>query len=155
MAIKLAIDLNNAATMPISYEAAVPRLHPIKSVIELFPNLVSLEEKTPGRFYWRLKPIGPSGFEQKVTFATDITLDLKTGFIQVRPVAGEGNAIINGDWRMVKQGDKTQVQMHTWGELNLALPFFLKTPAKPIVVYEFKNMLDKFIRNLEREALSA
>jgi len=114
-----------------------------------FPDMQKLEDQGKGRFCWFLKPLGAAGISHQVIYACDYVSDDQKMTVIWTPVAGVGNGVIRGQWRLKAQGQGTAIEFSTSGELEVPIPMMLRAAAKPIVQGLFQNQVRGYLKNIK------
>lgn len=66
------------------------------------------------------------------------------------PVEGEGNARVEGSWRLKPAGTGARVQLHTKGALDVDFPGFLQFFLSPLIELAFVQKMSGTSRILKR-----
>jgi hypothetical protein len=74
--------------------------------------------------------------------------DRAKGTVVWTPVAGEGNALVSGDWKITDKKKSTKVVLSIEGALTIPLPALMKIVVTPMVEAEFEKLTEQYIDNL-------
>ena len=83
--------------------------------------------------------LGLRGFEKRCSCAELFFMSFE----------GEGNARVEGSWRLDPAGTGTKVQLHTKGTLEVDFPGFLQFLLSPLIELAFVQKIDRYIENLQ------
>jgi carbon monoxide dehydrogenase subunit G len=66
-------------------------------------------------------------------------------------VAGEGNALVSGSWKIVDKKTSTHLTLKIQGEVTMPLPSMVKMIVVPAVQAEFEKLVEQYIANLSKK----
>ena len=150
---KINTRLTQSLSTNASQEKILAAFNDVPSIIRLFPKLDQLQIDGD-RYHWLLEPLGAAGIERVVEFATDIELDQRNGRVDIQPIAGFGNAQINGRLDILEQGRNATIHCELGGELDLKIPLIARADAGPFIKHRFAQLIDVFAHRV-REHVEA
>lgn len=115
-----------------------------------FPDVEKLEPLGSNAFRWITEriAIGDHTLQQTI-YACAYRSDRAAMSVSWTPVEGEGNARVEGGWRIEPARTGTKVQLHTKGALEVDLPGFLQFLLSPLIELAFTQKIDRYISNLQ------
>jgi carbon monoxide dehydrogenase subunit G len=113
-----------------------------------FPKVARLVDLGAQTYRWEMEKVGTAQMNIQTVYAARYVSDRKKGTVVWTPVAGEGNALIGGDWAITARSKSTQVVLKIRGELNVPLPGLMKRVVVPLVTSENEKLVEKYIDNL-------
>lgn len=115
-----------------------------------FPDVEKLEPLGGNMYRWITEriAIGDHTLQQTI-YACIYRSDKASMSVDWTPVEGEGNARVEGGWRIEPAGSGTKVQLHTKGSLEVDLPGFLQFLLAPLIELAFTQKIDRYIANLQ------
>jgi hypothetical protein len=115
-----------------------------------FPKVDHLVDLGDNVFRWEMEKIGIGSYTlQQTIYACRYTADSATRKVSWAPVAGVGNAIVDGEWIVTPTAGSTTVAIKTKGYLTVDFPSFLEFIISPLVVMEFTGMIERYLVNLQ------
>lgn len=146
---KVSVDISDSFTVSSDLKTSFALLADVPRSVSNFPDMQKLQDEGKGRFRWFLKPLGAAGISHQVVYACDYVSDDKKMTVTWTPVAGVGNGVIQGQWRLKAQGQGTAIEFNTTGELDVPVPMLLRAAAKPIVQGLFQNQVRGYLKNIQ------
>lgn len=146
---KVEVVISDRFNVTSDLQAAFALLSDVPRSVSHFPDMQKLQDQGKGRFHWFLKPLGAAGISHQVVYACDYVADERTMTVTWTPVAGVGNGIIRGQWRLKAQGQGTAIEFETSGELEVPVPMLLRAAAKPIIQGLFQNQVRGYLKNIQ------
>ena len=113
-----------------------------------FPKVARLVDLGAQTYRWEMEKVGTAQMNIQTVYAARYVSDRKKGTVVWTPVAGEGNALIGGDWAITARSKSTHVVLKIRGELNVPLPGLMKRVVVPLVTSENEKLVEKYIDNL-------
>ena len=115
-----------------------------------FPDVEKLEPLGGNSYCWIMEKIALGDHTlQQAIYACAYRSDCASMSVDWMPVEGEGNARVEGNWRLDPAGTGTKVQLHTEGTLEVDLPGFLQFLLSPLIELAFVQKIDRYIENLQ------
>lgn len=146
---KVTVDIWDSFNVTADLKTAYALLSDVPRSVSHFPDMQKLQDEGKGRFRWFLKPLGAAGISHQVIYACDYVADEKATTVIWTPVAGVGNGVIKGQWRLKAQGQGTVIEFETSGELEVPVPMLLRAAAKPLVQGLFQNQVRGYLKNIK------
>ena len=150
MSFTVAIQVSKQFETPASPERVFELLADVPRSASHFPDVEKLEPLGGNAFRWVMERIAVGDHTlQQTIYACVYRSDPATLSVDWTPVEGEGNARVEGNWRIEPTGTGTQVQLHTTGTLEVDLPGFLQFLLAPLIELAFTQKIDRYIENLK------
>ena len=152
---KVNIEIERTASVPVPYAQVEPLLRDLEGTIGRFPKLKKLTRLGENKYLWEMRTIGSriANIAHDVSYGALYSLDLKRGELSWKPVPGQGNATIEGVFRIAEQGEATQLTFRVRGELrDVPVPLLYRVVAPPFIQGKFTRLVDTFLEDT-REAL--
>jgi len=146
---KVSVDIADSFNVTADLKTAYALLADVPRSVSNFPDMQKLQDEGKGRFRWFLNPLGAAGISHQVIYACDYVADDKRMTVTWTPVAGVGNGVIQGQWRLKTQGQGTAIEFSTTGELDVPVPMLLRAAAKPIVQGLFQSQVRGYLKNIK------
>ncbi|NTU92684.1 MAG: SRPBCC family protein [Chlorobiaceae bacterium] len=114
-----------------------------------FPDVEKIADLGGNVFHWTMEKIGIGDYTlQQTIYACTYRSDRDEMRVDWTPVAGVGNALVEGNWRLFPSAAGTRVQFETRGQLQVDLPGFLQFLLSPLIEMAFAQKIDRYIANL-------
>ncbi len=129
----------------------------LETTIGRFPKLRSLKKLGPDRYLWEMKPIGSriANIAHEVSYGAHYTVDAQQGELSWTPLAKQGNASVEGRFRVLEQGSGTRLEFTVKGELfEVPVPFIYRLVAPTFIQAKFAALVDTFLERT-RDSLQA
>lgn len=129
----------------------------LETTIGRFPKLRTLKKLGPDQYLWEMKPIGSkiANIAHEVRYGAHYKVDAKKGELSWTPIAKQGNASIEGAFRILEQGSGSRLEFKVKGELfDVPVPLMYRLVAPPFIQAKFAALVDAFLERT-RDALSA
>ena len=150
MSFTVAIHVSKQFETPASPERVFDLLADVPRSASHFPDVEKLEPLGGNAFRWIMERIAVGDHTlQQTIYACVYRSDHATLSVSWTPVEGEGNARVEGHWRIEPAETGTQVQLHTKGTLEVDLPGFLQFLLSPLIEIAFTQKIDRYIANLQ------
>ena len=144
---KIKAKLERVRELAASPEDVFSLLADVPDSVSHFPDVASLEEEAGG-YRWTMKPTSVAGIRAQTIYGCRYHMDREGLEIRWEPLAGVGNALVHGTWKIAADGPGTRLELATQFEIELDLPLLLRGPAKPFVKGELGRLLDQYLENL-------
>lgn len=150
MPFTVTIDVSKQFETSASPERVFELLADVPRSASHFPDVEKLEPLGGNTFRWIMEKIaiGTHTLQQTI-YACAYRSDRAAMSVSWAPVEGEGNAKVEGNWRIEPAGSGTKVQLHTKGSLEVDLPGFLQFLLSPFIELAFTQKIDRYISNLQ------
>ncbi|TNJ38882.1 SRPBCC family protein [Chlorobaculum thiosulfatiphilum] len=150
MPFTVTIDLSKQFETSASPERVFELLADVPRSASHFPDVEKLEPLGGNTFRWITEriAIGDHTLQQTI-YACVYRSDRAAMSVSWTPVEGEGNARVEGGWRIEPAGTGSNVQLHTKGTLDVDLPGFLQFLLSPLIELAFTQKIDRYISNLQ------
>ena len=144
-----------------SVDIAAPRarvaalIADLEGTIRRFPKLKRLKKLGEREYLWEMAPIGSrlARIAHEVSYGARYTIDAARGLVSWQPVPRQGNASIEGEFRLEEMGKSTRLSFRVEGELrDVPVPLLYRVVAPAFIQGKFTRLVDVF---LERTAEAA
>ncbi|TAM11352.1 MAG: hypothetical protein EPN72_04640 [Nevskiaceae bacterium] len=118
-----------------------------------FPGVAALVPLGDNAFRWEMEPINLMKFTHRIVYACRYVADPGTLGVMWTPVAGVGNSVIHGHWRLgpsTKLSGGAAIEFESCGELDVPVPALLRKVAAPVVEHQYRSMVDAYHANLRK-----
>lgn len=150
MSFTVTIDVSKQFETAASPEEVFELLADVPRSASRFPDVEKLEPLGGNTFRWIMEKIAIGDHTlQQTIYACTYRSDRATMSIDWTPVEGEGNARVEGGWKLESAGTGTTVKLHTKGTLNVDFPGFLQFLLAPLIEMAFAQKIDRYIANLQ------
>jgi carbon monoxide dehydrogenase subunit G len=149
MTVKITIDLDREFTVAANIAVVFALLSNVPASAAHFPKVRALTPIADNSFRWDLEKVGLGVYSIQTSYACQYIADGDTLTVVWKPIKGEGNAIVSGEWKLIQLATGTNISFKTNAELTLPLPGLLKLVISPLVKVEFSGMVDTYLRNLK------
>jgi len=150
MSFTVTIDVSKQFETPALPKKVFELLSNVPRSASHFPDVEKLEPLGGNTFRWIMEKIAIGGHTlQQTIYACAYRSDPATLSVCWTPVEGEGNARVEGNWRLEPAGTGTKVQLHTKGTLEVYLPGFLQFLLSSLIEMAFTQKIDRYIANLQ------
>ena len=145
----LDIDLPSAKVKPLFKD--------LEGTIKRFPKLRTLQKLGPDQYLWEMNAIGSkiANIAHEVRYGAHYTVDAKKGELSWKPIAKQGNASIEGAFRVLEAGSGARLEFKVKGELfDVPVPLMYRLIAPTFIQAKFAALVDVFLERT-RDALKA
>ncbi len=132
-------------------------LDDLEGTLKRFPKLRRLTRIGDDGYLWEMKPIGSKAarISHEVVYAARYQVDMRKQQVRWVPVAGKGNATIEGELRLEPQGATTRLSFQVQGRLrDVPVPLMYRLLAPAFIQGKFTRLVDTFLEET-REAVIA
>lgn len=129
----------------------------LEGTIGRFPKLRELKKLGPDQYLWEMKPIGNkiANISHEVRYGAHYKVDAKAGWLTWTPIPKQGNASVEGAFRILPQGEGTRLEFKVKGELfDVPVPLMYRLVAPTFIQAKFAALVDAFLERT-RDALMA
>ena len=148
MAVTAKIDLGYEFEVKAKYDDVFAVLSDVPKSVSHFPKVDRLTDLGDGVYKWEMARVGTKEIGIQTVYASKYRSDKAKGTVTWTPVAGIGNALVGGHWKIKDNRKSTHVTLETSGEINLPFPALMRVVVQPLVASEFEKLVDKYIANL-------
>ena len=148
MTIKVTIDLGYEFAVKADYATVFETLSNVPKSASFFPKVDRLVDLGDNTYRWEMAPIGVAPASLQTIYASKYTSNEAKGSVVWTPVAGEGNALVSGSWKITDKKKITQLVLKLQGEVTLPLPGLMKMVVAPVVEAEFEKLVEQYIEKL-------
>lgn len=128
----------------------------LETTIGRFPKLRSLKKLGPEQYLWEMNPIGSriANIAHEVRYGAHYTVDAKAGTLSWKPIAKQGNASVEGAFRVIENSNGTsRLEFTVKGELfDVPVPLMYRLVAPAFIQAKFAALVDAFLERT-RDAL--
>jgi hypothetical protein len=152
---KVNIEIERSALVPVPYKLVEPLLTDLEGTIGRFPKLRKLTRLGPDQYLWEMRTIGSriANIAHDVSYGAHYHTDLAKGELSWKPLPNQGNATIEGWFRIAEGKDETRLTFRVRGELrDVPVPLLYRVVAPPFIQGKFTRLVDTFLEET-REAL--
>lgn len=150
MAFTIPIELNRVLEVDCGFDRVFDLLADVPQSARHFPKLEKLEPLGDDTFRWHLENLGLGIYSVRTVYACRYTSDREEGWVEWKPVPGDGNATVEGFWNFEIEDDSVYIEFYLKGELTLDLPFLAKVVVAPLATAEFNGLVDTYMENLKK-----
>ncbi|MES2885350.1 MAG: hypothetical protein V4709_11125 [Pseudomonadota bacterium] len=128
----------------------------LEATIGRFPKLRELKKLGPDQYLWEMNPIGSkiAKIAHEVSYGAHYKVDAKKGELSWTPIPKQGNALVEGAFRVLEQGAGTRLEFKVKGELfDVPVPFMYRLVAPTFIQAKFAALVDAFLERT-RDALT-
>jgi carbon monoxide dehydrogenase subunit G len=148
MSFKVNIDLGYEFAVKADYNTVFDTLSDVPKSASFFPKVDQLVDLGNGAYRWEMEKIGIGQASLQTIYASKYTSNKAKGSVLWTPIAGEGNALVSGSWKITDKKKSTQLVLQLQGELTLPLPGLMKMVVAPVVEAEFEKLVEQYIDRL-------
>ncbi|HEY8047818.1 MAG TPA: SRPBCC family protein [Ramlibacter sp.] len=148
MAVTVNIDLGYEFEVKAKYDDVFAVLSDVPTSVSHFPKVDKLTDMGDGVYKWEMARVGTKEIGIQTIYASKYRSDKAKGTVTWTPVAGVGNALVGGHWKVKDKKKSTHIELKTAGELTVPFPALMKIVVQPLVESEFEKLVEKYIANL-------
>ncbi len=150
MAVSVAVDIKKSFSVPADPDKVFSVLSDVPVSASNFPKVDKLVPLGDNAFRWEMEKVGIDKYSIQTIYACRYASDKTKGSVTWTPVAGVGNASVEGSWSIRREGGSTSISLAVKGNLTVPLPSLAKLVVAPVARREFESMVDKYIENLKK-----
>ena len=151
MAVTVSIDLGYELEVKANAAEVFALLSDVPKSVSYFPKVDKLTDMGEGVYKWEMEKVGTAQVNIQTVYASRYTSNQAKGTVIWKPVAGVGNALVGGSWKIKDNKSCTALELKIEGEITLPLPGLMKMVVGPVVEGEFEKLVDKYIANLIKQ----
>jgi carbon monoxide dehydrogenase subunit G len=148
MAVTVNIDLGYEFEVKAKPADVFEVLSDVPTSVSHFPKVDKLTDMGDGVYKWEMEKVGTAQVNIQTVYASKYVSNKAKGTVVWTPVAGVGNALVGGHWKLKDNKKSTAIELKIDGEITLPLPGLMKMVVAPVVESEFEKLVDKYIANL-------
>ena len=148
MSITVDLELGYEFTVKATAKEVYDVLADVPTSASFYPGVDKLVDLGDGAYRWEMEKIGLGQVNLQTVYASRYVGDRKKGTVVWTPVAGEGNALVSGDWKITGQKKSTKIVLTVSAAVSIALPALMKMVLAPVVEAEFERLTEQYIDNL-------
>ena len=150
-AMNVAIAIERSIEIPAPYERLQELLRDLEGTIRRFPKLRRLKKLGDAAYLWEMEAIGSrmANIRHEVSYGARYTVDPERGSVTWTPIAGQGNATIEGGFHLDRLGPKsTRLSFRVKGQLReVPVPLLYRVVAPTFIQGKFTRLVDVFLEN--------
>lgn len=158
---KVNIEIERSALVPVPYRQVEPLLQDLEGTIGRFPKLKKLTRLGDNRYLWEMRTIGSriANIAHDVSYGAEYYIDLGRGELSWRPLPNQGNATIEGCFRIAQGSgggaEETRLTFRVRGELrDVPVPLLYRMVAPPFIQGKFTRLVDTFLDDTRQALVS-
>ena len=155
------MKVNIAITRSLDIDVAPTKVKTLfkdlESTIGRFPKLRTLKKLGPDQYLWEMNPIGSkiANIAHEVRYGAHYTVDARKGLLSWTPIRKQGNAEIEGGFRLTEKNGSATLEFTVKGDLfDVPVPLIYRLVAPAFIQAKFAALVEVFLERT-REALKA
>ncbi len=112
-----------------------------------FPGLESFKEEK-GSYRWTFEKVSYSGYDFQIQLLTKLTPSGRK--IRIESIPEKGATDIRGEWEVMEAGSEADIRFEVLLELELPVPFFMKSIATSLTQKELSTFFERYMNNVEK-----
>lgn len=148
MSITVDLNLGYAFDVKASENEVFGVLADVPTSASFYPGVDKLVDLGGGAYRWEMEKIGLAQVNLQTVYASQYVDNKAKGTVTWTPIAGQGNALVSGNWKISSHKKSTHVVLTVAAELTIALPALMKLVVAPVVEAEFERLTEQYIDNL-------
>jgi carbon monoxide dehydrogenase subunit G len=147
MAVKINVDFSRSFKSPLPPEETFAYFSNLeKAVPANFVGLQKFTKESEGVYHWSFESVKYGGYELQIKFTTRAKTHSPQS-IKLESVPQPGDSDLSGAWEFKADEGGTKVTFTVQVNLELPIPFFLKSMATPITQTEIAKLFERYIAN--------
>lgn len=154
---KVPIQIERSLDVPAPYAKAQSLLRDFETTIKRFPKLKRLKKLSDTDYVWEMDAIGSriAKIAHNVSYGARYRVNADAGELSWKPLPKQGNATIEGAFKLIEQKGRTRLSFRVEGELHdVPVPFMYRLIAPAFIQGKFTHLVDIFLERT-RDALTA
>lgn len=151
MSLQLDIESLYSFEVNASYEDVFNLLSDIPRASRLHPTLDKVVDLGNGVYRWEMKKYGTEKINIQTIYTCYYVADREAGSITWTPAPGDGNALVDGCFKLARLPQGTRVDAHIKSIATLPIPAFMKKLVIQVIANEGKKLNEKYINQLIQE----
>lgn len=155
---KVNLEIERSLDVAAPQEQVLALFKDLEGTIGRFPKLRKLTKLGADSYLWEMGVIGSrmANIAHEVSYAAKYALDPKRGELSWTPVAGKGNATIEGRFQVQPSGEGSRLTFKVKGELrDVPVPLVYRLLAPPFIQGKFTRLVDVFLEKTEEALLKS
>lgn len=155
---KVSIAIERSIEVPAPVARVQTLFKDLEGTIGRFPKLRKLSKLGDNEYLWEMGTIGSSiaNIAHEVSYGAKYSVDLKNNQLSWQPIPKTGNANIEGAFKLVDRGDRTQLTFKVRGDLyDVPVPLMYRLLAPPFIQGKFTRLVDIFLERTSEALLQA
>jgi uncharacterized membrane protein len=152
------IKIQRSVEVDAPYEKVLPLLSDLEGTIRRFPKLRKLTRLDSQSYLWEMETIGSSAanIAHDLSYGAKYKVDVSRGVLSWTSLPGRGNALIEGCFTLLAQGDsRTRLSFDVRGRLcDVPVPLLYRPLAPPFIQGKFTRFVDIFLEATRDAVLS-
>jgi len=148
MSITIDLNLGYSFDVKASANEVFGVLADVPTSASFYPGVDKLVDLGGGAYRWEMEKIGLAQVNLQTVYASQYVGNKAKGTVVWTPIAGQGNALVSGSWKISSRKKSTHVELTVTAELTIALPALMKMVVAPVVEAEFERLTEQYIDNL-------
>ena len=148
MSVTVNLELGYEFAVKASAKEVYDVLADVPTSASFYPGVEKLVDIGDGAYRWEMEKIGLAQVNLQTVYASQYVGNKAKGTVTWTPIAGQGNALVSGNWKITSHKKSTRVVLTIEAELTLALPALMKMVVAPVVEAEFEKLTEHYIDNL-------
>ena len=148
MSVTVNLELGYEFAVKASAKEVYDVLADVPTSASFYPGVEKLVDIGDGAYRWEMEKIGLGQVNLQTVYASQYVGNKAKGTVTWTPIAGQGNALVSGNWKITRHKKSTRVVLTIEAELTLALPALMKMVVAPVVEAEFEKLTEHYIDNL-------
>lgn len=154
---KVPIQIERSLEVPAPYAKAQTLLRDFEATIKRFPKLKRLKKLSDTDYVWEMDTIGSriAKIAHNVSYGARYRVDAERGEVSWKPLPKQGNASIEGAFKLSEQQGRTCLSFRVVGDLyDVPVPLIYRVIAPAFIQGKFTHLVDTFLERT-RDALTA
>jgi carbon monoxide dehydrogenase subunit G len=148
VSITVNVELGYEFDVKASFSEVFEVLADVPTSASFYPGIDKLIDQGGGIYRWEMAKIGLAQVNLQTVYASKYVSNPAKGTVVWTPIAGQGNALVSGNWKITDHKKFTKVVLSIEAALTISLPALMKIVVAPLVEAEFEKMTDQYIDNL-------
>lgn len=148
MSLALDLDFRYAFEVNASFDVVFDLLSDIPRTSRLHPTLEKIVDLGEGIYRWEMKKYGTEKVNVQTIYTCHYIADREAGTITWKPISGEGNAMVDGCFKLTRRLRGTLVDANIKSSATLPIPAIMEKLAIRFIANESKKLNEKYIGNL-------
>lgn len=148
MSITIDLELGYEFSVKATAKEVYAVLADVPTSASFYPKVEALVDLGEGAYRWEMEKIGLGQVNLQTVYASRYVGNKAKRTVTWTPVAGQGNALVSGDWKITGLKKATKIVLTIEAALTLALPALMKMVVAPVVQAEFERLTEHYIDNL-------
>jgi uncharacterized membrane protein len=155
---KVSIEIERSIQVPAPVSKVQELFKDLEGTIGRFPKLKKLSRIGDNADLWEMNAIGSTlvGIAHEVSYGAQYKVDLKNNQLSWQPIARQGNASIEGAFKLAPRGVETELMFRVQGYLyDVPVPLMYRLLAPPFIQGKFTRLVDIFLERTSEALVPA